>query len=380
MFILDLRWLLFFFLLLITLVIYFLVTWQDRWRQRKRKMVLPNPEEMLTVLEYAPFGWLVLEKASSYSYANPYARRLFGLSSDRGLFPQAEWSQALGKDYEAAQGQPHGIGQYRSVSISSGRTIRWWITTRNDRSFVFLLDVTTHQRAEQAISYLFSALSHELRTPLGTILTHLEVLRLPDIPGETREQSLRLLKAETKQLSQLVNQMLELGRLETSSGIERRPVDLLTLVEKAIARLSARAEERRIDLSLQSDAPLPLVLGDKGRLTQVFSNLLENAIKYCRPGDQVEVCLGPTKAGVRCSVRDSGPGIPAEHLPHITRPFYRAVPQEADGIGLGLALVKEILRRHQSELEIESEAEGKKTGTRVCFVLPILLLEEEKLT
>ncbi|MEA3338717.1 MAG: ATP-binding protein, partial [Chloroflexota bacterium] len=170
----------------------------------------------------------------------------------------------------------------------------------------------------------------------------------------------------------LINQMLELGRLETSAEVERRPVDILALVEQAIARSAPQAEGREIGLSLQAETPLPLVVGQEDRLLQVFLNLLDNGIKYSRPGDQVIVALGRVAEGVECVVRDTGPGIPAEHLPHVTRRFYRAVPRKIEGSGLGLALVEEILRRHQSCLEIESRAVGEETGTRARFVLPVL--------
>ncbi len=111
-------------------------------------------------------------------------------------------------------------------------------------------------------------------------------------------------------------------------------------------------------------------MGAADRLHQVFLNLLENALLYCRPGDRVTISLRRTPKGVECVVCDTGPGIPAEHLPHITRPFYRAAPQAVPGSGLGLAIVEEVLRRHGSRLEIESRTEGPERGTQVRFVLP----------
>jgi two-component system phosphate regulon sensor histidine kinase PhoR len=235
--------------------------------------------------------------------------------------------------------------------------------------YLFLLDVTAQYEAEEARTQLFAGLSHELRTPVGTILTHLEILRLPDIPEETKRQSLQLLHAETRRLARMVNLMLELGRLETSPEIELRPVDLLDLAERAISSLAAQAEERQIRFSLEADSPLPTVWGDADRLMQVFLNLLDNVIKHCRPGDSATVILRRADGGVLCVVRDTGPGIPAEHLPHLTRRFYRAAKQEVEGSGLGLALVEEILRRHGSRLEISSRTEGE-TGTCVRFILP----------
>jgi len=230
--------------------------------------------------------------------------------------------------------------------------------------------------SRQAQRDFVANVSHELRTPLATILTHLEVLLLPDISKEIGRQSLRLLKAEAQRMARLVNDMLELGRLETTVELERRPVDLLTVVEEAMAQIAPQAEEREIAISLEADAPLPLILGNADRLKQVFLNLLDNAVRYSRPGDRVVVSLRRVREGIACTVSDTGPGIPAEHLPYVTRRFYRAVPEGEGGSGLGLALVKEILRLHQSKLSIESQTEGEETGTCVRFVLPALREEE----
>lgn len=173
-------------------------------------------------------------------------------------------------------------------------------------------------------------------------------------------------------MGRLVHQLLELGRVEITADIARRPVDLQALAEEAIRQVARPAGEREIALSLEADASLPPVAGDRDRLYQVLLNLLDNAVKYGRPGDRVTVSLRSEGLGVRCAVRDSGPGIPAVHLPHLGRRFYRAGTPEVDGSGLGLALVAEILRRHGSRLEIESETLGAEAGTTMRFFLPAM--------
>ena len=374
---LDLRWVLF-GLFLTAIAVVLLTVRLARWQRRERESLPLTLEGMYTVLERASFGWLVLDGPRQCSYANPYARRLLELASPAGSLPEAAWVPLLEEDRKAVRREVSAMGRHRSVSLPSDQVVCWWITSWDDLDIVVLTEITAQHRAEQAASYLLSSLSHELRTPIGTILTHLEILRLPDVSDEIHRQSLRLLQVETRRMARLVNQMLELGRLETSTEVERRPVDLLALVEQAIAQSAPQAEKREIALSLQADTPLPLVVGQEDRLLEVFLNLLDNGIKYSRPGDLAVVSLRWTEEGVACTVRDTGPGIPAEHLPHVTRRFYRAAPQKVEGSGLGLALVEEILRRHQSHLEIESHTEGEETGTWVRFVLPVLPEEVER--
>lgn len=366
--VLPLRWLLFgLFLAIVATAL--LALWLDRRRVRRRAAETFADAALHAVLEHAPFGWMVLESAERYLYANEYARRLLELKAPSGPVPAVEWGFLLDDDRADVRRGRSPEGRYRVLRLPSGRTVRWWLMAGGRWDYLFLLDVTSHYEAEEARTQLFAGLSHELRTPVGAILTHLEILSLPDIPAETREQSLRLLRAETRRLARMVHLMLELGRLETSPEIDRRPVDLADLAERAISSLASQSEERGIHFSLEADSPLPAVWGDPDRLMQVFLNLLDNILKHCRPGDRATVVLRRTEGGVLCTVQDTGPGIPAEHLPHVTRRFYRATKQEVEGSGLGLALVEEILRRHGSGLEISSRTEGE-TGTCVQFVLP----------
>jgi len=374
MVIVPLKWLLF-GLLLLLLVAVATAVWLDR---RLRQKAIGKRAGLWAALEGAPFGVLVLEGDRTCPFVNPYARHLLGLPPPPCQLPETVWVQHLDEDRAAARLTMDIEGRYRSVSLPSERVVRWWVTSYDALDMVFLLDVTAQQRAEQAARFLLSDLSHELRTPLATILTHLEVLLLPDITEEIAQQSLRLLKAEAHRMVRLVNDVLDLGRLETTMELERRPVDLLTVVEEAVTQIAPQAEERAISLSLEADAPLPLVLGHADRLKQVFLNLLDNAIRYSRSGDRVVVSLRRVREGIACAVCDTGPGIPAQYLPHVARRFYRAVPAGVEGSGLGLALAKEILRLHQCKLSIESQAEGEETGTCVRFILPSLPEEEGK--
>lgn len=321
----------------------------------------------MPALNEAPFGVLGLAETGELAFANPAARRLLGLDIATGALPEADWADRLQADSDAARHDGAAAGRYRIVPLPPDRFVRWWAMAGGE--LVFLFDATEQQRADQAARRLLNDLSHELRTPLATILTHAEVQSLPNLPDATRAESLRLLKEETQRAVRLVNAMLELGRLETSGELAQLSVDLLAVAEAAMQQIMPQAEARAIHLSMEADTPLPTVAGEADSLLRVFLNLLDNAVKFSRSGDRVILALRRDPQGVRSSVCDTGPGIPVQHVPYLTRRFYRAAPPEQAGSGLGLAMVEEILRRHGSALQIESRTDGQATGTCMSFVL-----------
>jgi signal transduction histidine kinase len=318
-------------------------------------------------------GVLVLGEGYTIHFANASVRQMLDLPETAGALPATEWAALLAADGLAARTAGEEGGRYRSLAMpgpAGNLAVRWWVVPQGNSDVVFVLDTTDQGRAEEAARNLLDDVSHELRTPLATILTHLEVLGLPNLPGETTSQSLRLLKAEARRMARMVQLMLELGRLEAGAELERRPVDLVALAEETLAQMRPQAAERGVALSLSAEGNLAPALGDADRLRQAFLNLLDNAVKYCRPGDRVLVSLRRDGEIVVCAVEDNGPGIPATQLPHVTRRFHRAAPQATEGSGLGLALVAEIARRHGGELRIESTTQGDQTGTKVTFTLP----------
>ena len=335
---------------------------------------------LMAIFANAPVAVLWLDDMGNLRMANVQGRALVGIDPNATTLPAAEWQSRLLEDVRAVlaseSGSVVGSGRSRTLNLPEQRIWHWWVTPWNGGALVFVNDVTTLQQAEQATHMLLSDLAHELRTPLATLATHLEVLRLPTIAPEIRDQSVQFLREETQRLVRLVNNTLELGRLQSSSGLERRPVQLFPLVEAVVAQLHGEAQANEVAVSAAAAANLPAVWGNADRLKQVLLNLIDNSIKYARAGDQVVVTVTAEAEGVACSVCDNGPGIPAEHLPNVTRRFYRAVPSGMPGSGLGLALVAEILRQHGAQLSVESRSEsqvrpGESPGTCVRFVLPL---------
>ncbi len=318
-------------------------------------------------MDRASLGFLRVRPDGRYDEASPLARQWLGLPEASGFLPDAEWRPFLEEDVRAAQAS--GAGRSRFLALAGGQSLRWWIVPVGDALWVLVADAGEGYRSMQMLRRLLAGLAHELRTPLATMLTHLEVLKLPALAPEIRSQSMRILEEETRRMLRMVHGVLELGRLTSGEPLIVHPLSIVAVAEAAIAEKLPEAQARQQSLSLEAEEGLPLVQGDADRLKQVFLNLLDNAIRYSRPGDRILVSLRSVPEGVRCEVSDTGPGIPAEHLPYVTEPFYRGEAPEATGAGLGLAIVAEILRQHGSSLEIESRVEGE-TGTWIRFTLP----------
>lgn len=239
-------------------------------------------------------------------------------------------------------------------------------------------DMTSRLRAARQMQTDFVAnVSHELRTPLTSIKGMVETLRAGAVDDlDVRDRFLGTVEGETNRLIRLVNDLLLLSRADSEAlNLRREAVDAVALVRAAVERLSPQADVYGVTLRL-ADAPSTLpVWADGDRIAQVLVNLLDNALKYSRPGGEVTVSVfsGPERAAL-IEVRDMGVGIPADALPRIGERFYRADKARVrsaahGGSGLGLAIAQALIEAHGGKLWVESR-EGE--GTTARFTLPVV--------
>lgn len=240
-------------------------------------------------------------------------------------------------------------------------------------------DKTEVQEAGQMRRDFVANVSHELRTPLTAVLGFVETLQGPAAEdAAARSRFLEIMDREAKRMNRIVGDLLSLSRVESERRV--RPtdtVDICALVRAVVRTLEPVAAARDVRLVLEGADGVEEVLGDHDQLTQVFTNLIENAIKYGGAGKDVLICITahtvePTmrSPGVRVDISDQGDGIPPQHIPRLTERFYRVDShrsREMGGTGLGLAIVKHILNRHRGRLRVESH-----TGEGSCFsvILP----------
>jgi len=242
-------------------------------------------------------------------------------------------------------------------------------------ALVTVTDLTEVKRAEQLRADFVANASHELRTPLAVLLGFIETLTGPaaDDPQAQRE-FLGIMQQQATRMARLVDDLLSLSRIElTEHAAPTRRVRLADVVGPIARALELRAAERGMTIALSVAPELPDVPGEPDELAQVAQNLIDNAIKYARPGTEITVTVGPSPklaGGVMLRVRDRGEGIARKHLPRLTERFYRADKARSSkmaGTGLGLAIVKHVVNRHNGLLEIESKA-GR--GSKFTVHLP----------
>ncbi|NQU60897.1 MAG: PAS domain-containing protein [Rhodospirillales bacterium] len=243
-------------------------------------------------------------------------------------------------------------------------------------AMVVLQDITAAKKAEQMRADFVANVSHELRSPLSSLLGFIETLRGPAKDDKkATEKFLAIMETEAKRMTRLINDLLALSKVETDEHIRpEETLDLGKLLAQITNILSVRAKERGMDINLDLPEPLPPVIGDADELTQVFQNLINNAISYGRAKTSVRIVAkaedsvpGTGAKGLSVAVINEGEGIPAEDIPRLTERFYRVDKgrsRSMGGTGLGLAIVKHIVARHRGDLVIES-APGKKTSFRV---------------
>ena len=235
-----------------------------------------------------------------------------------------------------------------------------------------LHDVTEIARAEQMRRDFIANVSHEMRTPLTSISGYVETLLESkyDLPGPTREFLAIILKNATR-MNRLTEDLLALASVESGDyKIKARPVAAAALVREAIHTLSGMVIDGDVKLE-PAETTNTVVLADEDTLTQVFGNLIENAVKYGKNGGRVLVGARDRDGCVEFFVRDFGPGIASEHLPRIFERFYRvdkARSRESGGTGLGLAIAKHIVLAHSGTIRVESELGA---GATFLFTLPL---------
>jgi two-component system phosphate regulon sensor histidine kinase PhoR len=345
------------------------------WRERLR-IAEADRVAAEAVIAAIPDPLILLDERRQIVRANAEARAFVGAySTPRDLALALRNPAVLAAADAVLRGKPAEIVDF-GLTVPIERQLRARIARIAHRSLdgavavLTLHDITELKRAEQLRADFIANASHELRTPLATLLGFIETLRGPARDdAEAHERFLAIMQDQASRMARLVEDLLSLSRIELNEHVmPKGRVALEPLLHSIAEALELRAGERRMRIALALPSDLPEVIGDRDEIAQVFQNLIDNAIKYGRPGTKISVSgatvtrhtfEGDPGAAefVSIEVRDRGEGISREHLSRLTERFYRvdsARSREMGGTGLGLAIVKHILNHHRGFLEIDS--------------------------
>jgi signal transduction histidine kinase len=305
----------------------------------------------------------------------PYPAMLFrgrrsSLINDEAL----DWHQNLELNSLVVEAHSRDQNIVRTIPAVEGQSFQARAITITDKETMLLLeDLGAAQRQQAFYRNFIHNVSHELKTPLTVIQGHAAKMGQAAEDEHGRLASLRIISDEAKRLTQLVDNLLTLARLESPSfNLDLAVINFSALIEECILQLSELAEEGNIALSAEMTPGLPRIRADRARMKQVVLNLLDNALKYTPGGGAVVVRVGrdTSRKNLVCSVVDSGEGIPADDLPYIFDKLYRARRMQGrpvEGSGLGLTLAQQIVQAHGGEIEAQSELG---VGSTFRFSLP----------
>ncbi|MCX6024439.1 MAG: ATP-binding protein [Chloroflexi bacterium] len=262
--------------------------------------------------------------------------------------------------------------EQRELAVSS-YPVRGSGGGHSGRLFIFR-DVTKEREVDRMKTEFVSLVSHELRTPLTSIKGYIDLLldgEVGDLSEDQRE-FLMIVSGNTNRLVTIINDLLDISRIESGKvELTLAPQNIGGLVREALTGLAPQIEAKRQQLTLAVEDPLPPVLADGDRITQVLNNLLSNAHKYTPAGGRITVGVQREKDRIAVEVADTGIGISPEEQSQLFTRFYRArnrTTQEVNGTGLGLAITRSLLELHGSDLLLTS-AVGE--GTTFRFTLPL---------
>jgi signal transduction histidine kinase len=234
------------------------------------------------------------------------------------------------------------------------------------------------EASNRAKDEFIAMISHELRTPLGAILIWAQLLKSDALDAAAVARAVGMIERSTKTLAQLIDDLLDASRIIAGKlTFETRPLELRPVVEAALDAAMPAAQAKEIALERVVATGLPAVSGDPGRLQQVVSNLLANAIKFTTAGGRIEVRLERSGPSVRITVADTGSGISPDFLPFIFERFRQAdttITRKQKGLGLGLAIARQIVQLHGGAIEAASGGEGQ--GSTFVVTLPLLVGHE----
>jgi len=345
-----------------------------RTERLNRARLLERTAADHALLERLPDPLLRLDKAGTVTWRNASAVSAFG-GETAALLRHPQLRAAISDATKS--GEP--VRGTLALAVPVPRDLDATIIPAGGSIYILVTDRTRERSIEKMRTDFIANSSHELRTPLASLIGFIETLRGPaaDDP-EAQQRFLGIMAEQAMRMQRVIADLLSLSRIEIT---EHQPPETILLVPPLLERIAAGMEpmlaSNQTHLDVYITPNLARIPADPDQLAQVFTNLLDNAIKYGKRGGVIKLTATPAGAdprfephGIIISVADDGAGIPRQHIPRLTERFYRVDKgrsRAVGGTGLGLAIVKHVVNRHRGRLIIDS-TEGQ--GTTVTVWLP----------
>ncbi|HUE99117.1 MAG TPA: ATP-binding protein [Anaerolineales bacterium] len=333
--------------------------------------------QLEAILNSTPDPVLVTDASNRLILANPAAGHIFGVTIRRGERPDFEKTvqvQGLSELLQASSTER----QSAEINMPDGRTYLAMASPMSAEGktvgrVCILRDVTQLKEIDTLKSDFVSTVSHDLRSPLTLMRGYATMLEMAGELNEQQKSYTRMIVQGVDNMARLVNNLLDLGRIDFGVGLQVEGVPVLDILERVTGSLQMQAKEKQISLGVEIPKDLPHAIDvDQALLQQALYNLVENALKYTPQGGEVAIHLQTAPSELTFAVQDSGIGIPENDLPRLFEKFYRGTNREAlaqRGTGLGLAIVRSIAERHGGKVWVESEL-GK--GSRFYLQIPLV--------
>ncbi|TWH39166.1 two-component system sensor histidine kinase NblS [Dulcicalothrix desertica] len=360
----------------------------ERYEEQNIEELTAEKAKLETLVSTIADGAVLIDNNMQVILANPNARRIFGwddieLEGSNVLhqLPTGVQMEITRPLYEMAAGERESAEFRIPLGQPTKRTIRILLTTVLNLQresikgiAITVQDITREVELNEAKSQFISNVSHELRTPLFNIKTYIETLHDygEDLEVEQRKEFLSTVNHETDRLTRLVNDVLDLSKLESGRIYNLDGVDLSQAIEQTLRTYQLNAKDKGIEIFQEVEPNIPLVVGNYDLLLQVFGNLIGNALKFSTPGGQIAFRAYQLDAKkVRIEISDTGIGIAPEDQEAIFDRFFRVENRvhTLEGTGLGLSIVRNIIDKHHSRVNLVSEVG---TGTTFWFDLSIV--------
>jgi PAS domain S-box-containing protein len=329
-------------------------------------------ERLAAILTSTPDPVLVTDQYDRLLLVNPVAWKALEIEPDVGI------GRRVGEviDYKELVallrlGEPEPIQEHVEVILPDGKVYLATASTievegQQIGRVCVLQDVTYFKELDNLKSEFVSQVSHDLRSPLTLMRGYATMLEMVGELNEQQSGYVRKIVIGIESMSRLINNLLDLGRIEAGVGLQLQMLLVEDIVEQVLEAFQVRSKQKGIQLHAQigEDVP-PLIEADQALLQQALHNLVENAIKYTPEGGEVSIQLRKRGRRILFEIEDTGIGVSEFDKPHLFEKFYRSADRKAKkerGTGLGLAIVKSIVERHGGRVGVESEL-----GEGSCF-------------